>query len=108
MVQGGGVVQALRDVPDGFDLFEYHFAHNEDVRRPNSYGGLSGSAIWRTDASGDLANRLLQGIAFYESGPNENGERIITCHGPRSVYEKLVDLVAAKYGNRFRDYRKLS
>lgn len=103
MVHGGGVVSNERNTTSGHDLFDFDFAHNADVRRPETYGGLSGAAIWRTFSNEGRDERIVFGVAFYESDADANGRRTITCHGPRSVYVKLVDLVRKQFGKQYKE-----
>lgn len=69
-------------VPSG----EHHF--------PDNYNGMSGGGFWimpmQIDPSGNIRHRspVLAGVEFAQSGWG-NRERILTGHGPRSIYARL-------------------
>lgn len=91
-----------RPGPYGYDLFDFVIRHNEEVSRPSSYGGMSGSAIWRIGNTEAAADRLVSGIAFYETEPDELGNRTIVCHGPQSIYGLLADLIKEAFPKEFK------
>jgi hypothetical protein len=78
---------------DGFDYAELRTLHDGRDGRPRSYGGLSGSGLWRFrhdatsgqwDPKGELA-----GVAFYEVYQPGTGEGIVRCHGRNSIFTIL-------------------
>jgi hypothetical protein len=88
----------------GFDYLSYEALYNELYEGPDSYGGFSGGALWHLLLKPDgeqlrVADRLLSGVAFLQSGKNTDagGEttKKIACHGRRSVYLSLIDAVRA-------------
>lgn len=88
----------------GFDYLSYETLYNELYEGPDSYGGFSGGALWQLllKPDGDelhIADRLLSGVPFLQSGKKSdaNGQvtKEITCHGRRSVYRDLIDAVRA-------------
>lgn len=90
---------------DDFDYLVFEALYNELYESPNSYGGYSGGALWHflVKPDGDklqVADRLLSGVAFYQSEKKTDGSghvtREITCHGRRSVYQALIDKVRAQ------------
>lgn len=94
-----GETTAIEKMDDEFDVFQFKVHHNENVPRPHSYAGMSGSAIWGITDSHKPFDRHIFGIAFYET-PNESGEgNIIFSHGPVSIYGKLASAVSAKYSS---------
>ena len=102
MVHAFGTATNFRKGAKGYDLFEFEVQHNEQVSRPRSYGGMSGSAVWKTGDTTAANDRLVFGIAFYESDPDNDGRRVITCHGPGCIYRELVELVRDRFGNVFK------
>ncbi|MBY5663901.1 hypothetical protein [Rhizobium leguminosarum] len=91
-----------RPGPDGYDLFDFIIRHNEEVSRPSSYGGMSGSAIWKIGSTDAAVDRLICGIAFYETEPDERGNRTIVCHGPECIYGLLVDRIREAFPKEFQ------
>ncbi len=87
---------------DGFDLLDFEVSYDSDFKSPASYEGMSGGALWRAycttgdDGQLSLSSKLVFGVAFHQSGISE-GKRIITCHGPRSVYGPLIDAIRDKW-----------
>jgi hypothetical protein len=66
---------------------------------PRSYGGLSGSGLWRFELGRGVEGELslvgrpsLEGVAFFQ-GPAQE-ESFIRCHGRDSVYRWLLDRAA--------------
>ncbi len=98
---GAGNVVGERD-SDGFDLLDFEVSYHSDLGSPASYEGMSGGALWRAyctrgdDGQLSLSSRLVFGVAFHQSGMSE-GKRIITCHGPRSVYGSLIAAVRDRW-----------
>lgn len=85
-----------------FDYLVYEALYNDLYEGPNTYGGFSGGALWhllgRPNENGSLeiTERLLSGVAFYESGKEEVKEgttRQITCQGRKSIYRNLISQV---------------
>jgi hypothetical protein len=97
MIIAPGRSTSFRDNSEGFDLFDFEIDHDDDVVRPQSYGGLSGSAIWRTSELDRAQDRLLVGIAFWQSDSARDGSRSITCHGPKSIYQLLAPRVCRAF-----------
>lgn len=104
MVHAYGARAELRDGNSGLDIFDLSLLHNGEVSRPHSYGGLSGAGVWVVGDEPGWGNRMLFGLAFFESGENNNGERSVICHGPRSIYVNLVDEIS----RAFPDFRRPS
>jgi len=87
---------------NGFDLYDYEMSHGQESLPPSSYGGMSGGAVWRiycaVDGEGkpEVLGEQLIGVAFFQSSLTD-GERIITCHGPMSVYGNLIKKMHEKW-----------
>ncbi len=84
---------------DGLDVLDFKIEFGEPDRPPVTYGGVSGGAMWRVTFGVDFKSvhsRTLVGMAFYESDADADGRRFLTCHGPRTIYGPLIDLVRAK------------
>lgn len=101
---GIGVVTRETHDRSGFDYLTFGALYNEFYEGPDAYGGFSGGGLWQLlvelkDSKLAIADRLLSGVAFYESAKRENGNQItreIACHGRRSLYRTLIDEVRAK------------
>ncbi len=97
---GGGKVIAKYEVK-GFDLCTFEVSFEEGLTPPSSYEGLSGGGLWRVyfeaDRNGQniVREKRLLGIAFYQY--TSDGKQFIICHGPRSVYERLIKKVVEKW-----------
>jgi hypothetical protein len=71
---------------------------------PLDFQGYSGSGIWQilvneVDGAMRITDRLLTGVAFYQSPPfKKDGITIreVACHGSGSIYGNLVDAVRSK------------
>lgn len=87
---------------DGYDLTDFGVSYDESTNAPCDYGGMSGGALWRIyieeDSDGGLSivDKRIFGVAFHQSKLID-GKRIITCHGPRSVYGKLFSAVEDRW-----------
>lgn len=57
---------------------------------------MSGGALWRVyftkDGNDELSvvEKKVYGVAFHQSDVSDQ-KRIITCHGPKSVYGRLIE-----------------
>lgn len=94
-----GPVVVSRVRQDGkFDYLSAEVNFGKDRGLPESYGGCSGSGLWRLvlgekDGAFFVEDICLGGIAYYESAPH--GDRcFIECHGIRSIYENALDALA--------------
>ncbi len=96
-----GMVVGKRE-SNGFDLFDFEVTYGPDSVSPDSFEGMSGGALWRVYCNKDdngqtsVAEKKMFGVAFHQSDIS-NERRIITCHGPRSVYGPLIDAVREKW-----------
>jgi hypothetical protein len=84
----------------GFDLLDFRIASDGSVKPPRSYGGVSGGGLWRISLSDDFAacrSITPVGVLFYQSEPAADGERLLSCQGPHSVYVRVVE-AARKLG----------
>lgn len=83
---------------NGFDLFDFEVTYDSGSESPDSFGGMSGGALWRVHCTKDdngqlsISGKKIFGVAFYQSKLSDK-KRIITCHGPRSVYGHLIDAI---------------
>jgi hypothetical protein len=90
-------VVASAQVRDGFDYVDLSYFHEDRPDLPRSYGGISGSGLWRLpisraegaaiEWSGELHG---EGVAFYQK-PVGAVEGVIRCHGRMSVFERAVE-----------------
>ncbi len=98
-----GYAQALDDGRDGFDRLEFTPEPDADFVPPHSYGGMSGGGCFRVyfprQEDGvefePLAFHLL-GVAFFETKLEGKADKII-CHGRRSLTDKLIPVVRARW-----------
>jgi hypothetical protein len=95
-----------RRTTNGFDLIDLLPSYEPNTQPPASYGGMSGGPLWRVFMAPDgkggyvMTGKIIMGIAFRES--EETGaERRIICHGPASIYEKLLPAIRAKWPHSF-------
>jgi hypothetical protein len=89
-----------------FDYLACEVLYNDVYEGPDSYGGYSGGGLWQLLVTPDgdvlrVADRLLSGVAFYQSPKSTNSAaqtvREITCQGRRSLYRDLIDRKRAGY-----------
>lgn len=87
---------------NAFDILEFEVSYDSECESPISYQGVSGGALWRAychdgdDGQLSLSSKLVFGVAFHQSPIFEN-KRIITCHGPRSIYGPLIEAIREKW-----------
>lgn len=79
---------------DGVDRMDF-IRMKDDNPPPNSYGGLSGGGVWRL-REGPLGKTLI-GVAYYQLHAEEDGHRVIRCHGPLALHEVLYLAVLDRY-----------
>lgn len=95
----GGMVSAKWQIGE-FDLCTFAPSFEEGIKPPKSYGGVSGGGLWRIyfepDGSNTVHERRLVGVAFYEF-PDTDGTLRINCHGPRSIYDRLIHAFREKW-----------
>ena len=87
---------------NGLDLLDFEVTYGPGSESPDSYGGMSGGALWRVICNRDdvgqlsVADKKVFGVAFHQSAITDQ-KRIITCHGPRSVYGPLIDAIRERW-----------
>jgi hypothetical protein len=96
----GGRPIAVKYV-DNFDILDFELTSDPDFNLPNSFEGTSGGAIWRffveeRDGRPMVVERRLIGIPFFQSPPN-NKKKIITYHGPYSIYQRLFEKIIERW-----------
>lgn len=105
---GDAIYRSITD-RNGFDDIKVNVPSGE-YNFPARYGGVSGGGIWMVPLSighdEDLKTiryeaPFLAGVVFFES-PMRNKERVITGHGPNSIYAPSVQLVRGPVDNHFR------
>ena len=89
-------VVASAQIRDGFDYVDLSYFHDERPDLPRSYGGISGSGLWRLPISRAENGAVtwdgvvqLEGVAFYQK-PVSPVEGVIRCHGRASVHDRLL------------------
>ena len=94
---GPVVVTRIRN-NDQFDYFSAEVNFGKSHNLPSSYGGCSGSGLWRL-VLGEKGGAWtvdaihLGGIAYYESAPVDD-RRFIECHGFKGIYDHVVRALA--------------
>jgi hypothetical protein len=83
---------------EGYDLIEFEVTDTLDFPLPNSFEGTSGGSLWRfylamKEKKPTVVERRLIGVPFYQT-QTAAGKRLLICHGPRSIYQKLLHAVA--------------
>jgi len=97
-------------VTGGYDYYDLEFSFTwlesltepGDVPELKSNQGMSGGPLWHVKVfadsdgvphvTGSPSDILLSGVAFYEFDMDEEMKKI-RCHGSKSIYERLFDLV---------------
>jgi hypothetical protein len=89
-------IVAAAHTRDGFDYVDLSYFHEGRPDLPQSYGGVSGSGLWRLPISRDGDGAIvwngevhLEGVAFFQK-PASAVEGVIRCHGRLSLYERLL------------------
>jgi hypothetical protein len=80
----------------GLDLVGLSLSNKQTDNFPTSYGGLSGSGLWRVGARGDDGlirwspddPIYLEGVVYFHDPTVE--PEVIRCHGRRSIYDYLL------------------
>ena len=85
---------------EGFDYLKFSAIYDENYEGPNSFEGYSGGSLWHLRGVLDegkfiVKDWILSGVPFWQSGM-AGSERIIKCHGPKSIYERLIDKIQLK------------
>ncbi len=92
-----GLSSNPRSGAEGLDLFDFTPAHGENVRRPTTYGGLSGSAVWAVGDTATYTDRILKGIVFHETQADTDGHRNLVCHGSQCIYRDLPEAIRRRF-----------
>jgi hypothetical protein len=98
---GVGLVTSGHEA-NGYDLWDFEVTYEPGSAAPQSFGGMSGGALWRVFCSKDengqaaITEKRICGVAFFQSELTER-RRIIACHGPQSIYGRLLDAIRNKW-----------
>lgn len=92
LIVAHGTLSVSQTDAEGFDTFEYRRSPGSDG--PGTYEGVSGGGIWMFNGDDATVRPILKGIAFYQSDPDDEGQRIIYCNGAKSVYDKALTKAA--------------
>lgn len=98
----GGIEREYTD--KGFDYIEAGVDHASGGGVPEHLGGVSGAGLWQVpvsklkDGQTKADDPILLGVAFWQTSVNQGKSKVI-CHGRKSIYDILYDLVARKYSN---------
>jgi len=96
----GEAVFKSRNTRNDFDYIELKIPIDVEPF-PKSYQGVSGGGFWlmplnrQDDQVTIRIDPILAGVAFHESEP-EGGDRIITGHGPDSIYTRLIESLSSR------------
>jgi hypothetical protein len=97
-IHGEAFISAVQRTHElnGYDYFDLG-AKLELPGVPSSFVGVSGGGLWQINLSmaksGTISwdgKRYFRGVAFWES-KEPDGQGIIRCHGPKSIFEKAWD-----------------
>ena len=93
---GFGLAENERIIGD-FDYLDYPAEYDENYEGPENYKGYSGGSLWQIlcvmkDDKIIVKDRILSGVAFWQSGKT-GSERRIKCHGRKSIYQRVIDEV---------------
>jgi hypothetical protein len=79
----------------GFDYLDAAYDHTIRPTLPQSYGGISGSGLWRIPIKRPTVGSIswshtarLESVAFYQKATHEQ-QHIIRCHGRKSICRLL-------------------
>ena len=86
---------------NGYDVLDIAVTAYPDFELPDSFEGMSGGALWRIyfiekDNSPSIIEKRLIGVPFHQS-QDEDGAKIISCHGPTGIYRALIDEIIKKW-----------
>jgi len=86
---------------NGCDLYDFKIGANPNYEIPSSFEGASGGGAWRIyceikEGEPAVVQKRLLGVLFYQS-LTSGGERLITLHGPKSVYQLLLENIIEKF-----------
>ncbi|CDZ51424.1 hypothetical protein [Neorhizobium galegae] len=81
------------------DYYEVRVGNVERLPKPTSYQGVSGGPLFATKEGATIDERLLIGVAFRQSEPDENGERTVFCHGWKSIYDTMCPIITLAYAD---------
>jgi len=99
-----GFATAIDDGREGFDRLEFTPEPVPDYVFPDSYGGMSGGGCFRVyfprveGSDNQPISFHLLGVAFFQTKLDGKAHTII-CHGRRSLMDKLLPAVRAKWPN---------
>ena len=96
-ITGVGVVSKEYEQCD-FDYLEFIAKYSAAYEGPQRFGGCSGGALWHVPLANEhgqivAKDRVLSGVAFWQS-PIVGKERTIRCHGRKSIYQRVVDILS--------------
>jgi hypothetical protein len=99
----GGSSDPTRLVTD-YDLIDFQATNDldPDYNLPSDYRGTSGGALWRfyfvmEGEEPTIVTGRLIGVPFRQSDATADGKRVLTCHGPKSIYSKLVAAIETRW-----------
>jgi hypothetical protein len=84
-----------------YDYLEFVAKYSEETITPESFGGVSGGGVWRQlvtqteDVVETKGPPLFLGVPFLQDYRDDT--IIIRCHGPKSVYERVHDMIEKTY-----------
>ena len=84
---------------EGYDYVDLRSRRSLEPRTPTSFGGMSGSGLWRfsiakvSDSVLKPFDFQLAGVAFYQLPDTDDEIATVRFHGPRSIYERLLPSV---------------
>jgi hypothetical protein len=93
---------------DAHDLLSFLPTVYPDFQLPANFQGTSGGALWRVyigvkDDVPQVIGKRLWGIPFYQSPPDKNDIRTLTCHGPDGIYGSILDEIIKTWPNETKE-----
>jgi hypothetical protein len=79
-----------------------------DFTLPGGFGGTSGGGLWQiffneVDGKATFVTARLAGVPFYQSAPDADGLRVLTCHSKGDIYGQLVDTLLGRWPEEAAD-----
>ena len=100
MLVNSGQITESKDV-NGLDVMRFEPILAPGFTPPESYEGTSGGGLWalfikrENDTYPRVIQRRLVGVAYWQDRVGDSMH--IICHGPRSIYGRLHEMILAKW-----------
>lgn len=81
------------------DYYQVRIGQFEGGERPSSYEGMSGGPLFATRENASMSERMLIGVMYRQSPMDANGDRTISCHGLKSIYENMCPIITLEFAD---------